>query len=1570
MAGGAAIKNVLTLDVTKFTSAIDQATSDLDSLNAQLRSATSVASSFEKNISGIGSDVSGVANKFKLLDQTVGKLTQKLHDVANGGLSSVSRSSRSASSAVSSLAASSAAAGAAASKAEALTKKYNAELERLKSAAMGAAAAQAKLNAPIRNGGGLDPRHAATFSTGLRHVMMTVAAARFAVLDFYDVFLRLPLAIIKASGEVERMTKLMSGLSRESTDAKRNLEGIKDTKFVFDTAKNAPFEVKAISDAFVKLKVAGLDPSRGSLDTLLNSVAKFGGTAEHLHRASIAIQQMTGKGVISMEELRQQLGEAIPTAMQAMAKGTGLSMSDLVAKISKGSVEATSALERMFAVLRFEDSGASAQMMQTWVGQLEKLKTNWTLFANDVGNSGGFFSEMKNQLELLNEQFDSASARTFAHDISVSLGEWVKHIADGAMFIKDNWSAIRTVGEGLIAIWAGSKIFSAIGATTAAYKSFYATVLGGGKLAIKAEADRVAAINVAAASELAIKRATLNASTAMNAQTIVQNAAIAKRELAQNAAKLVQLEAQEAAHRAAYHAAVAKSSAAHMVQLQSGAYRELATGRITSAATVANNAALATAYFERATAAEISITRIKAAEAGLLATSTGTMAALRANTIAGTAAIAALGNAAIVTAEKATMLKGAVAFLGGPIGIITTLLTAGAFAWWEWGRSAQESADKARDSVRRVKDEMATLEDVQALSDRKRALRESLQNKDAQISVEGKNGIFANKLKAERKAIADELATIDGDIARAREQGEARSIDDSVRGIKSRAERQISAKISAIKAIHNKELGEYDKAFEKGEINKAEKEKKAAASLKSRAEESAKAQVAIWEKTINDIAVAKKKIEDGKDGGSKKGGAKYRGFVSQDNEAREQLAIAKENAKHATKIGTEPDYVGGKDKSGAAKDKKRKDLLEELNATSKKLVAEILSGNTEKAVKILDLLESSGDYSSTPKQRDAIEKKAKEVDALTDYKKAIIGVADEIDSANKKIVGMKADLADGQPAASKFGEAIKQLIEDLPKFKDKMGVEQYKAVSEHLDKMAASAKKTEQELAAIGQQTTAKGLLEKAQSQFNGLQESVMGGSSAIRKMRDDIEKLLKTTQDPEAKAALEKALSFTKGSEDIEDGTHMRDALKVKKDFASKAAQIRADLVGDEKASMRLAYEAEILESNAALELRRQNGEFGIANDSAAYKEALAGLADWQAALTEKLAEASKSPLEKMTDEWKKTYKQLEQLEARWADGFTDTLHDALTTGKADWKGYVLSVANDLSKMMLKDAMADGMKTVMGGIGGFLKGQVSDRSPNAGPGVVDGVLGGLKKLWGSLTGTSKAANSAASAVGESTVKTLASTIGMTSKMSAEVAAVGAIQALAMSAAAAANALGGLGGVGGGAMAGSMGVDIKGMLGGAAGNFSTAASYGTNTFSQQTAMLAAQDSFGEAGGGFFDTISSWFANGGIMTSAGSMPLRAYSNGGIANSPQLAMFGEGRVPEAYVPLPDGRSIPVTMSSSGGQNVSISIVVNKDGGSDSKTSGDDSGAWRKMADRVKGVVREELISQSRPGGILYN
>ena len=105
------------------------------------------------------------------------------------------------------------------------------------------------------------------------------------------------------------------------------------------------------------------------------------------------------------------------------------------------------------------------------------------------------------------------------------------------------------------------------------------------------------------------------------------------------------------------------------------------------------------------------------------------------------------------------------------------------------------------------------------------------------------------------------------------------------------------------------------------------------------------------------------------------------------------------------------------------------------------------------------------------------------------------------------------------------------------------------------------------------------------------------------------------------------------------------------------------------------------------------------------------------------------------------------------------------------------------------------------------------------------------------------------------------------------------------------------------------------------------------------------------------------AMGGVMSSSGLQPLKRYARGGIANSPQLAVFGEGSMPEAYVPLPDGRSIPVTMQ--GGGSTSVVVNVSVDGGAPQVQNDQGAGQLGRL---IAGAVKAELINQRRPGGIL--
>lgn len=113
-----------------------------------------------------------------------------------------------------------------------------------------------------------------------------------------------------------------------------------------------------------------------------------------------------------------------------------------------------------------------------------------------------------------------------------------------------------------------------------------------------------------------------------------------------------------------------------------------------------------------------------------------------------------------------------------------------------------------------------------------------------------------------------------------------------------------------------------------------------------------------------------------------------------------------------------------------------------------------------------------------------------------------------------------------------------------------------------------------------------------------------------------------------------------------------------------------------------------------------------------------------------------------------------------------------------------------------------------------------------------------------------------------------------------------------------------------------------------------------------------------------------FADGGIMTSGGPLPLHKYANGGVASSPQLAVFGEGRMNEAFVPLPDGRSIPVNLSGDTGGSITVNqpIVINAPNASAQTVAQIQAmmpGLIATNAKVVEGVIRQAM---ARKGGRL--
>jgi tape measure domain-containing protein len=109
-----------------------------------------------------------------------------------------------------------------------------------------------------------------------------------------------------------------------------------------------------------------------------------------------------------------------------------------------------------------------------------------------------------------------------------------------------------------------------------------------------------------------------------------------------------------------------------------------------------------------------------------------------------------------------------------------------------------------------------------------------------------------------------------------------------------------------------------------------------------------------------------------------------------------------------------------------------------------------------------------------------------------------------------------------------------------------------------------------------------------------------------------------------------------------------------------------------------------------------------------------------------------------------------------------------------------------------------------------------------------------------------------------------------------------------------------------------------------------------------------------------------FANGGIMTQWGSVPLRKYAGGGVANGPQAAIFGEGSQNEAFVPLPDGRRIPVSMQGGGGGGSAEVHIHTPEGHQTRQTSSKSTSGGTRIDVEFVNMVRNAIQGDIAEGG----
>ncbi|MDC9582352.1 tape measure protein [Xenorhabdus sp. PR6a] len=1303
------------------------------------------------------------------------------------------------------------------------------------------------------------------FNRTLSDTITTIGMTSFAIGTLKTALFDWQKTILDSAGKLERLQVMLQGLATSSDKA---AESMRDFNFIVDKAKNAPFSIESISDSFVKLKSAGIDPTKGSLDAMVDSVARFGGDSELLKRATIAIQQMSGKGVISMEELRQQLGEAIPTAMQSMATSMNLSMGELTKAISSGQVEATTAIKGMLNVMEVSYRGSAQRMMSTYSGLVSQMQTNATILAKSIGDAG-YMDVAKEALRDINALLMSDSATYYGKQFGSMAKEVIDAIKEMIVWVVNNKSVLTSLLQALLAI-GGAKIFlsfmkTATGSLTSLNRSITTAITGGGGGLIGFGR------HLSAVSERSRRMG-----GSLNVATIA-------------------------------------------VGQMSHAWRNLSM-------------------------------------------------AMKAN---------------IIVAAVTTVIE-----------IVAAL------AWWfgEVERKAKDAYEAARNTPDIVTDEQ--FEQVKSkASDEEKAL--GLSNKKLKNLMNQRKSILRAK-DSGHYYDKEKLKQVNEEI-KAAEEGQKKAAEryqQTLNVIKSvemaRAKEQMRKKLDQVVAENQRETDIRQADYQK-RITDIEKHRDAELQANK---DSAERQEEIRKKAAEALGSA----YDEEAEAQRLGLVKVRDVIEE-----QQEEINKKIADRTAELG---DAVAAKNDVFLQKLMSQK---EEIGKHYNDIANQI--SNLAQMVKDGKELMFNGwkglDGNFNDGADDALEKRLSTIRKNNER----LSLGDRINSG-EKIATIDGRIAKGEKEAEANFQIIEALVgkkiavDNLSEAYEKLSVAEKKEVDAALAnaRIQDEANRSKSTRQGESKEAKAKRLAEKMAEenkkildQAESMEAKVGFGSTEVIKYKQSIDALTKSLsklagskpedgilsqeQIDKAKAQL---VEITAGAGDYQKALTKDSADQLISKWADFANTVKSNMT-QSVAEMRSEFEKNYQEADKYFAKIIKANE----NNIEISKYLKAEQAKFHAGKEEAMVRMTETATAKMAYDYQNLGKLIDDNFKNIFDNLEDKLMEFLDTGKfniADFGNFIFKeLQRSFIRSMVISPMINGVGLGAGGdtgesliskiggavgsIGSMFGGSSTKESDDGiakstqalgkaatettgalktmqSDGIFSTIAGYAQQLWAMITGTTATqTKSAADISATTTVTSFSVALGLA--RSAVISFIASLTASSPTSTAGSIV----------SMAGTIGSAVASGYGGGASAGVGAAGSAANT-------------------GAMGMSTSWqsynytFAKGGIMGSLGEIPLKAYSKGGIATSPQLALFGEGSHNEAYVPLPDGRRIPVNMNIAGDdigagsdKSVVISIsVVNQGGDNNEKSNLSNESAWNETAQKIKSIVLETMTEEKRPGGML--
>jgi tape measure domain-containing protein len=186
--------------------------------------------------------------------------------------------------------------------------------------------------------------------------------------------------------QAESLKRGLTAITGSSAAAAQEIE------YLRTTSNRLGLELQTASQAYLSLSAATKgtaiegEKTRALFEAISLAMGTLGKSSAETERALTAVQQMASKGTVSMEELRGQLGEALPGALAAAASGAGLTTAELIKMVESGDVLAKDLLPALTKGLNdlYAQGGPPEGIISNW----NRLKNAISEAAVQVGEGG------------------------------------------------------------------------------------------------------------------------------------------------------------------------------------------------------------------------------------------------------------------------------------------------------------------------------------------------------------------------------------------------------------------------------------------------------------------------------------------------------------------------------------------------------------------------------------------------------------------------------------------------------------------------------------------------------------------------------------------------------------------------------------------------------------------------------------------------------------------------------------------------------------------------------------------------------------------------------------------------------------------------------------------------------------------------------------------------------------------------------------------------------------------------------------------------------------------------------